>query len=207
MPLSIGELLTSAAAVSNGSSQVSVNLAAVTGDTGIVNASLDLGAKPTLMSYDAYAEVGDKATTSQFNLNIGSLGKAPATLLKVDVELASAEVEVDTITCNTDGTAAVTLKASTNAAKLGVKAPILPKIQLNLGSNETKSLSFSQADITAKTYKPVRSGLGLQVGALNLTQILLIKPVDDLLVKLGLNVAEADVRITDANCGSAGLVY
>ena len=38
-------------------------------------------------------------------------------------------------------------------------------------------------------------------------QKLLFNPVDDLLEKLGLHVAEADVKVIEATCGSVGLVH
>lgn len=202
LPISVGELLTGSAALSDGDHQVSVNLASVLGDSSIVNASLEIGEKPQVLNYKGHAGEGTKVATSQFKLNIGALG-----VLKVDVTLAGAEVEIDDIKCHADGTADVTLKAVTEVATVGVKAPILPKINVKLGNGETKTLSFSPADIENQTYKPVRSGLGLQLNGLSVAQKLLFSPVDNVLEKLGLHIAEADVKVIDANCGSSGLVY
>lgn len=206
-PVSVGEILAGSAALSDGDSQIALNLGAVLGDNSIANVTLDVGEKPQVLQYASRAPKGAKASTSQFKLNVGALGKAPASVLAVDVQLASAAVTVDEIRCQADGKAQVKLKAQTEAAKVGVKALLLPKINLALGSGETKTLTFTPADIAAQTYKPVRSGLGLQVGGLSLTQLLLIKPVDTLLEQLGLHVAEADVKVTAADCGAAGLVH
>ena len=46
-----------------------------------------------------------------------------------------------------------------------------------------------------------------ELGSLSVAQKLLFNPVDSLLEKLGLHIAEADVKVTEATCGSAGLVY
>jgi len=97
--------------------------------------------------------------------------------------------------------------ALTEAASLGLKASLLPRIPVALGSKEKKSIKFTHADIEAQTFKPVRSGLGLQLGGLSIAQKLLFNPVDQLLVSLGLNIAEADVKVIEATCGSAGLVH
>lgn len=201
-PISVGEILTGSAALADGDHQIAVNLAAVLGDASIVNASLDVGEKPQVLNYRGRAGEGTSVSTSQFALNIGALGA-----VKVDVTLANAAVEIDDIRCKADGSAEVVLKAVTEAASVGVKAPILPRIAVKLGNGEEKKLTFSKADIKAQTYKPVRSGLGLQLGPLNIAQKLLFTPVDSLLEKLGLHVAEADVKVTEATCGSAGLVY
>ena len=95
----------------------------------------------------------------------------------------------------------------TEAATVGLKASLLPKINVALGSKEKKSLVFTNADIQAQTFKPVRSGLGLQLGSLSIAQKLLFNPVDDLLEDLGLHIAEADVKVIEATCGSVGLVH
>lgn len=201
-PISVGEVLTGSAALADGDHQIAINLAAVLGDASIANASLDVGQKPQVLNYKGRAGERTELSTSQFGLNIGALGT-----LKVDVTLANAEVEIDDIRCKADGSAEVVLKAVTEAASVGVKAPILPRIAVKLGSGEEKKLTFSKSDIQAQTYKPVRSGLGLQLGSLSVAQKLLFTPVDNLLEKLGLHVAEADVKVTEATCGTAGLVH
>lgn len=201
-PISVGEVLTGSAALSDSDHQIAINLAAVLGDSSIANASLDVGEKPQVFNYKGRASDGTSVSTSQFALNIGALGT-----LKVDVTLASANVEIDDISCKTDGSAEVVLKAVTEVASVGVKAPILPRIGVKLGNGEEKKLTFSKTDIQAQTYKPVRSGLGLQLGSLSVAQKLLFAPVDSLLEKLGLHIAEADVKVTEATCGSAGLVH
>ena len=201
-PISVGEVLTGSAALADGDHQIAINLAAVLGDASIANASLDVGQKPQVLNYKGRAGEGTELSTSQFGLNIGALGT-----LKVDVTLANAEVEIDDIRCKADGSAEVVLKTVTEAASVGVKAPILPRIAVKLGSGEEKKLTFSKSDIQAQTYKPVRSGLGLQLGSLSVAQKLLFTPVDNLLEKLGLHVAEADVKVTEATCGTAGLVH
>ncbi|MDP3492947.1 MAG: pilus assembly protein TadG-related protein [Hyphomonadaceae bacterium] len=201
-PLSIGEVLTGSAALADGDQQIAINLAAVLGDASIANASLDVGEKPQVLNYQGRAGEGTKLSTSQFALNIGALG-----VLKVDVTLANAAIEIDDIKCKADGSAEVVLKAVTEAASVGVKAPILPRIAVKLGSGEAKKLTFSKSDIQTQTYKPVRSGLGLQLGSLSIAQKLLFTPVDSLLEKLGLHIAEADVKVTEATCGTAGLVH
>lgn len=201
-PISVGEILNGSAALADGDHQIAINLGAVLGDASIADVSLDVGEKPQVLNYKGRANEGTKLSTSQFALNIGALGT-----LKVDVTLANAEVEIDDIKCKADGSAEVVLKAVTEAASVGLKAPILPRIGVKLGSNEEKKLTFSEADIQAQTYKPVRSGLGLQLGSLSIAQKLLFSPVDSLLEKLGLHVAEADVKVTEATCGSAGLVH
>lgn len=201
-PISVGEVLAGSAALSDGDHQIALNLAAVLGDASIANVTLDVGEKPQVLDYKGKASKGAKVSTSQFELNVGALGT-----LKVDVTLAGAEVELHDIKCHQDGTADVVLKAKTEAASVGLKAPILPKISVKLGSGEQKSVSFSQTDIDNQTYKPVRSGLGLQLGSLSVAQKLLFNPVDSLLEKLGLHIAEADVKVIEATCGSAGLVY
>lgn len=207
MPLSVGEILAGSAALADSDHQVALDLKAALGDASIANASLDLGQKPQILQYDTFAEKGSTVATTQFTLSVGALGKPPASLLAVTVDLASAQAVIDQINCHADGTADVTIKATTQAAAVGVKPPILPKISVKAGSDEVKSVDFSPADIQAQTYKPVHSTLGLQVGLLGLTTQLLLKPVDNLLTELGLNVAEADVKVMAASCGSPGLVY
>jgi uncharacterized membrane protein len=206
-PISVGEILAGAVSLSDGDHQVSLDLAAVLGDASVANVSLDVGEKPQVLNYKGYASKGASVETSQFTLNVGALGLSPLTAVKVDVGLAGAKVTIDEINCHANGKADVKLKALTEAATVGVKASILPRIPVKLGSGETKTLSFSSSDIAAQTYKPVSSGLGLQVGALSIAQKLLFNPVDALLEKLGLHIAEADVKVIDANCGSAGLVH
>lgn len=206
-PLSVGEVLAGSAALSDGDHQIALDLASVLGNTAIANVKLHVGEKPQILRYTGKAEEGASVSTSQLKLDVGALGKPPLSVLAVDVQLASAGVTVDDIACMSNGTATVKLVATTEAAKVGVKAPLLPKLNLALGSGESKTLTFNHADITAQTYKPVRSGLGLQVGKLNLTQLLLIKPVDKLLEDLGLHIAEADVKVIEADCGAAGLVH
>lgn len=206
-PISVGEVLAGSAALANGDNQIAVDLGAKLGDTSIASVSLDLGEKPQVVTYDAWAEKGATASTSQLRLNVGALGKNKFSLVAVDVQLASATVTIDDITCQSNGTAQVTVKAVTEAAKVGLKAPLLPKITIKAGSDEVKTLVFAPADIAAQTWKPVRSGLGLQVGPLSIAQKLLFAPVDAMLVKVGLHVAEADVKVIAANCGSAGLVH
>ena len=201
-PVSVGEVLAGSAALADGDHQIAVNLASVLGDASIANASLDVGQKPQTLNYKGRAGEGTELSTSQFALNIGALGA-----LKVDVTMANAEIEIDDIRCKADGSAEVVLKSVTEVASVGVKAPILPRIAVKLGNGEEKKLTFSNADIKAQTYKPVRSGLGLQLGSLSVAQKLLFTPVDSLLEKLGLHVAEADVKVTEATCGSAGLVH
>ena len=201
-PVSVGEVLAGSAALADGDHQIAVNLASVLGDASIANASLDVGQKPQTLNYKGRAGEGTELSTSQFALNIGALGA-----LKVDVTMANAEIEIDDIRCKADGSAEVVLKSVTEVASVGVKAPILPRIAVKLGNGEEKKLTFSNADIKAQTYKPVRSGLGLQLGSLSVAQKLLFTPVDSLLEKLGLHIAEADVKVTEATCGSAGLVH
>lgn len=205
-PVNVGEVLAASAGLSTGDHQVAVDLATFLGDNSIANATLDIGEKPQLLRYDAYSSPGTKVETSQFKLSVGALGKPPASVLAVTLNLASASVEIASINCASDGTASVTLKANTKAASASVKAPLLPALNLTLGSNEQKTLTFTHAEIQAQTWKPTRSSLGVQVGSLTIAQKLLAGPVDGLLVKLGLNVAEADVKVVDAECGSAGLV-
>ncbi|HVY87775.1 MAG TPA: TadG family pilus assembly protein [Hyphomonadaceae bacterium] len=207
MPISVGEILAGSVSLADGDHQVAVDLASVLGDPTIANASLDVGEKPQVLDYKGSSDKGTSLSTSQFKLNIGALGAIPATAVKVDVSLANATVTIDDINCHADGKADVTLKAVTSAASVGLKASILPKINVGLGSGESKSVKFSPDDIKAQTYKPVRSGLGLQLGGLTVAQKLLFNPVDALLEKVGLHVAEADVKVIAATCGSAGLVY
>jgi len=206
-PVSVGELLTASAALSDGDHQVAVNLASVLGDSSIANASLYIGEKPQILTYLGRAGENDEVETSQFRLDVGALGLNPLTAVKLDVSLAGAEVEIDDIKCKSDGAAEVVLKAKTEAASVGVKASILPRIAVKLGKDESKKLTFTKTDIDAQTYKPVRSGLGLQLNGLSVAQKLLFDPVDSLLEKLGLHVAEADVKVTEATCGSVGLVH
>lgn len=201
-PISVGEVLTGSAALSDGDHQIAINLGALLGDASLAGVSLDVGEKPQVLNYKGRASEGAKVSTTQFALNIGALGA-----VKVDVSLAGANVEIDDIKCKTDGSAEVVLKAVTEVASVGVKAPILPRIAVKLGNGEEKKLTFSKTDIQAQTYKPLRSGLGLQLGSLSVAQKLLFAPVDSLLEKLGLHVAEADVKVTEATCGSAGLVH
>jgi uncharacterized membrane protein len=206
-PVSVGEVLGGSVALADGDHQVALDLAAVLGDASIANVSLDVGQKPQVMSFQSRAPKGAELDTSQFALTVGALGSNPLTAVKVDVTMANATVKIQDINCHANGTADVTLKAVTEAASVGLKAPLLPKISVKLGNNEQKTLTFSQADINAKIYKPVRSGLGLQLGSLSVAQKLLFNPVDALLEKLGLHVAEADVKVVEARCGAAGLVY
>lgn len=207
LPISVGEVLNASAALADGDHQVAVNLESVLGTPGIANASLSIGEKPRVMTYTNRAPEGEKLETTQFRLDIGALGLSPLTAVKVDVSLAGAEVEVDDIKCKADGSAEVVLKAKTEAASVGLKASLLPRIGVKLGNDESKKLTFSKADIDAETYKPVRSGLGLNLNGLSIAQKLLFNPVDSLLEKLGLHVAEADVKVTEATCGSVGLVH
>ncbi len=206
-PVSVGELLTASAALSDGDHQVAVDLASVLGDKSIANASLYVGEKPQVLAYLGRAGENNEVETSQFRLDVGALGLNPLTAVKLDVSLAGAEVEIDDIKCKPDGAAEVVLKAKTEAASVGVKASVLPRIAVKLGKDESKKLTFTRTDIDAQTYKPVRSGLGLQLGGLSVAQKLLFDPVDKLLEKLGLHVAEADVKVIEATCGSVGLVH
>lgn len=207
VPLSVGEVLAGSAALSDKDHQIAINLASVLGDPGIANASLYVGEKPKTVSYLGRAAEGAEVETSQIRLDIGALGLNPLTAIKVDVSLANAEIEIDDIKCKSDGSAEVIIKAKTEAASVGVKASILPRIPVKLASDETKKLTFSKADIDAQTYKPVRSGMGLQLGGLSVAQKLLFNPVDSLLEKLGLHIAEADVKVSEATCGEVGLVH
>ena len=207
VPLSVGELLAGTAALSDKDHQIAIDLASVLGDPSIANASLHVGEKPQTVSYLGRAPEGTKVETSQIRLDVGALGLNPLTAVKVDVSLANAEIEVDDIRCKSDGTAEVVIKAKTEAASVGLKASVLPRIPVKLSNDETKKLTFSKADIDAQTYKPVRSGLGLQLGGLSVAQKLLFNPVDKLLENLGLHVAEADVKVTEATCGEVGLVH
>lgn len=207
VPVSVGELLTATAAISDGDHQVAVKLDGLLADIGVADASLEVGEKPRVMSFVGRAPKGAKVETTQFKLNVGALGLTPLTAVKLDVAIAGAQVEIDEIKCKADGSADVVLKAKTEAASVGLKASILPRIAVKLGNDESKKLTFSKADIDAQTYKPVRSGLGLNLNGLSIAQKLLFNPVDNLLEKLGLHVAEADVKVTDATCGSVGLVH
>ena len=72
--------------------------------------------------------------------------------------------------------------------------------------HESKQLTFSNADSKAQTYKPLRSGLGLQLGGLSVAQKPLVNLVDALLEKLGLHIAQADVKVIEASCGAVGLL-
>lgn len=202
LPLSVGEILGASVALADKDHQIAVNLGAVLGDNSIADVSLDVGEKPRVLDYKGKADKGAKVSTSQLALHIGALG-----LLTVDVSLANAVVQIDDIKCKADGSGEVVLKATTEAASVGLKAPILPRISVKLGSGETKKLTFVKQDIEAKTYKPVRSGLGLQLGSLSIAQQLLFTPVDALLETLGLHLAEADVKVVEVDCGSAGLVH
>ena len=155
-----------------------------------------------MLDYKGKQDKGAKVSTSQLVLKVGALG-----LVAVDVSLANAKVQIDDIACKADGSGEVVLKATTEAASVGLKAAILPRISVKLGNNETKKLTFTKQDIDAQTYKPVRSGLGLQLGSLSIAQKLLFAPVDGLLEALGLHLAEADVKVVEVDCGSAGLVH
>jgi uncharacterized membrane protein len=207
LKLGVGELLGGSAALADKDSQIAVNLTGKVGSLSVADVSLDVGEKPQILTFVGRAREGAEVETSQLKLNVGALGFTPLSTVKLDVTLASAEIEVDDIKCNTNGTAEVTLLAQTEAASLGLKAAILPRIPIALGSKEKKKLVFTPADITAQTYKPVRSGLGLQLGGLSVLQKALFDPVDDLLVALGLHIAEADVKVIEATCGSVGLVH
>lgn len=207
VPISIGEVLTGAAAMADKDHQLAIDLASVLGDSTIANASLYLGERPQVLAYASRAPEGREVETSQFRLDVGALGASPLTAVKVDVSLAEAEVEIDDIRCRSDGSAEVVLRARTDAASVGLKASVLPRIAVKLGSGESRKLTFTKADIDAQTYKPVRSGLGLQLNGLSVAQKILFNPVDDLLEKLGLHIAEADVKVTEATCGSVGLVH
>ena len=59
-----------------------------------------------MLNYSGRAGKGAKVNTSQFQLNVGALGLIPLTAVKVDVTLADAEVEIDSIKCKADGTPA-----------------------------------------------------------------------------------------------------
>lgn len=202
----VGEILAGSAALADKDSQIAISLAGKVGTLSVADVSLDVGEKPQVLSFAGRAREGAEVDTSQLKLNVGALGFTPISTVKLDVTLASAEIEVDDIKCSADGTAEVTLMARTEAASLGLKAPLLPRIPIALGSKEKKKLVFTKADITAQTWKPVRSGLGLQLGGLSLLQKALFDPVDDLLVALGLHIAEADVKVIEATCGSVALV-
>lgn len=202
LPISVGELLGASVALADKDHQVAINLGVFLGDASIADVSLDLGEKPRVLDYKSRQDKGAKMSTSQLVLKVGALG-----LVAVDVSLASAKVQLDDIRCKQDGTREVVLKATTEAASVGLKAAILPRINVKLGNDETKKLTFNDKDIDAQTYKPVRSGLGLQLGSLNIAQKLLFAPVDGLLEALGLHLAEADVKVTEVDCGSAGLVH
>jgi uncharacterized membrane protein len=202
LPISVGELLGASVALADKDHQVAVNLGTFLGDSSIADVSLDLGEKPRVLDYKGKADKGAKVSTSQLVLNVGALG-----LLGLDVSLANATVQIDDIKCKADGSGEVVLKATTEAASVGLKAPLLPRIGVKLGSNESKKLTFTKTDIAAQTYKPVRSGLGLQLGSLSIAQKLLFNPVDALLESLGLHIAEADVKVIEVDCGSAGLVH
>lgn len=202
LPISVGELLGASVALADKDHQVAVDLGAFLGDSSIADVSLDLGEKPRVLDYKGKQDKGAKVSTSQLVLKVGALG-----LVAVDVSLANAKVQIDDIACKADGSGEVVLKATTEAASVGLKAAILPRISVKLGNNETKKLTFTKQDIDAQTYKPVRSGLGLQLGSLSIAQKLLFAPVDGLLEALGLHLAEADVKVVEVDCGSAGLVH
>lgn len=207
LPISVGEVLAASAALADGDHQIALDLKSVLGESAIANVSLDVGEKPRILQYDTFAEKGSSVSTSQVTLSVGALGAIPLSALAVTVDLASAKASIDEIDCHADGTADVTIKATTSAASVGVKPPLLPKLAVKAGSDEEMSVRFSPADIAAQTYKPVHSSLALQTSLLGATVKILLKPVDNLLTELGLHVAEADVKVMAASCGSPGLVY
>ena len=207
-PVSVGEVLNASAALSDGDHQIAINLASVLGDASIANASLYVGEKPQTLNYVGRAPEGAECRYLAVQAHHRRARAQPAHCRKPSMcrwptlrsrsTTSSARPTARRKSCSRPGPMLATV---------GVKASLLPRIPVTLGSKETKQVTFTNADIKAQTYKPVRSGLGLQLGGLSVAQKLLFNPVDSLLEKLGLHIAEADVKVIEATCGEVGLVH
>ena len=123
------------------------------------------------------------------------------------VSLAEARAEIANAQCTTSrGPDRVDVDVTTSAAEIQLLLAGRKTLKIDLSDDEVQLLSFNAVEIENGTLKTARSGLSVDVNRQPLLYRQIVRAVDDLLVSLGLNVGEVDVRIEDVNCSRPYLV-
>jgi uncharacterized membrane protein len=173
-------LLTAAAAMANGESQVALDFgASVPGLLGLTVA-VSIGEPMQNSGWVAVGSSGALVQTAQTRISIratiGGTGLLAGTQLKlpVDIEVASAEARLDDVVCAPDGAEAVAVSArpgvvsawisgsppgETDVQMANIVSSAIVNVQgrahVRVGDTEWTPLSFSKDDITNRTIKTV----------------------------------------------------
>tara|TARA_B100000678_G_scaffold285205_1_gene287947 strand:- start:4014 stop:5447 length:1434 start_codon:yes stop_codon:yes gene_type:complete len=198
--ISAGELLMASLMLANGERQIDLNISAL---SGIANIALEVGEKGRLMQWNYDAKRTDQVQTEQVSLVVDLLGAT----VGARVSLAEARAEIANAQCTTSrGPDRVDVDVTTSAAEIQLLLAGRKTLKIDLSDDEVQLLSFNAVEIENGTLKTARSGLSVDVNRQPLLYRQIVRAVDDLLVSLGLNVGEVDVRIEDVNCSRPYLV-
>ena len=198
--ISAGELLMSSLSLANGERQLDLDVSAL---FDLTQVSLDLGDKGALMSWNFDQARDEPMKTSQLQLLVKPLDE----LLTVRLALAEAETRIKDAKCDkTRNPSYVDIGLTTSAAELELMLGRTRLLTLDLSDESDQTLRFSASDIRNGVVKTGRSGLSVDINRAPLLYRPLVKLVDDLLIALGLNLGEVDVRVDDVNCSRPYLV-
>lgn len=205
---SLGEFVLASAALANGDNQLALGAEAGLGGLGLAGLDLTMGELPQLGFWD-FSDIGVPGiSTDQVRLDLSflRLGGLPSGA-EARIALASAEVSEVLVQCSEARTVErVGVSVVTSPAGASLRALGLGPIDLDLSSGEPFTVSFSPADISERTLKTGRSGLGVNVNRTSFLLRPLVRAVDQTLEATGLHLAEADVRVLRATCSRPYLV-
>lgn len=195
-----GHLLVGGLALANGENQLALDLETI---GSLANVSLRLGDKGVMMRWDFSAEKSDTFHTEQMTLIVSLLGST----LSAEISLAEAEARIKQAQCaaRSDYKTAQ-IDVTTNAAELNILLAKRKVLSLDLSDDDVETLRFNPRDIRDGVVKTTRSGLSVDVNDAPLVYRPIVRLVDDVLVALGLHLAEVDVKVTDVHCTRAYLV-
>ncbi|TRO97224.1 hypothetical protein FKB34_01065 [Glycocaulis profundi] len=211
--VSVADILAASALAASGGRQVDVAV-----ETGAASLRLGVGERPQSSGLQLYAAEGATADTRQLQLEVSAGGGL--NLVRVGLENATAHARLVELKCGANGAVQARFEVDTSAARATVWGPsLLGLLPINVKLAEADLSDGGVVDVTLTgehlaSGRPaiVRSGLGAQVSLLGLGLPLsglvngVLGVADDLLVSLGLSVAEAELFLRDASCGRPYLV-
>lgn len=198
--VSAGDLLLAGLLLANGENQIALS---VEGLSGLTELNLKVGEKGVLGRWHFGGDVEDKVTTEQVALELSVLGS----LLKVELDLASATGWVDQALCDGERTPKkADIRVITSAAELRLVSSAGTLLKLDLSDEKAEKLSFNAADIRDGTIKTTRSSLSVDINDAPILYRPLVRQLDGIIEDLGLHIGEADVRVTNVTCTRPYLV-
>ena len=159
------------------------------------------------MRWNFDSDKPEAVETSQLKLvlDLAGIGVKPG--LQAKLELAAATASISDVACTKSREPqSVDIDLQTRAGELELTLFNRTVLTLDLSDAKSTRLRFNAAEIRNGTMKTGRTGLGVNANQAPLLYRPLVSKVDETLVALGLNVGEADVRVSGVNCTRPYLV-